>query len=152
MHAEKRTYTHTHTCFFIRPHNFSLFHTDSSQRKWANVNCTAFPMLFRCVREISIIAPARTFFHLCVRVCARLYLCFRSNRHRYNDDDVPETVDGIFCYRIIIIHICGSYERQTNHTPLEINISSYYSGFLRISPNACSFIGCVWLTRSALMP
>lgn len=149
----------TYNCFFIRTHTPTLFPADSSsQGKWANVNCTAFPMVFHCMREISIIVPALTFTHLCVPVCARacvcvlvcMYLCFQSNRHRYNDDDVPKSVDGV-CYRIIIIHICGSYESQTNHIPSEINISSYYSTFLRTSPMLARS-STVRLTRSALMP
>lgn len=80
-----------------------------------------------------------------------MYLCFQSNRHRYNDDDVPKSAASV-CHRITIIHICGSYESQTNHTPSKINISSYYSTFLRTSPPMLARSSTVRFTRSALMP
>lgn len=82
----RTTHTHTHThrtnnCFFIQTHTHPLLSTDCrSQRKWANVNCTAFPILFHCMPEICIIAPARTFTHLCVYGCVRLYACIYASK------------------------------------------------------------------------
>lgn len=79
----RHTHTHaqTNNCFFIPTHTHSLLPTDCrSQRKWANVNCTAFPILFHAVCERY--APARTFTHLCVWLCVCVcsYACIYASK------------------------------------------------------------------------
>lgn len=70
LHTQRHTHKHKLTFSFalILFCSFAHTHTQRSQRKWANVNCTAFPMLFHWAWEISIIAPSRTFIHLCACV------------------------------------------------------------------------------------